>query len=314
MILGDLIERRHGHAAGPDGPGRALALALGVTLVLMAVEAVGGWLSGSLALLADAGHLLVDVGSLGVAAVGSWLATRPVTVRMSYGYRRAEILAAATNGVALWAVAAAIGLEAVQRLRVPHPVAAPGMLAVAVVGLAGNLTSSALLARAHGQNLNVRAALTHVLADAAAAVGTIAASLVILTTGWTVADTVVSVGVAALAAAGSWPLLREAVGILMEGTPRGVSLMDVEEAMRAVPGVRGVHDLHIWSLTAGVPAVSGHVLVRDALESQRVLGDLGALLCTRFGLTHVTLQVETEELREPWHPNCAPGAGPHPTP
>ncbi len=305
-------EQAHTHRGAPERAERALGMALGVTLLLMAVEAVGGWLTGSLALLADAGHLLADVGSLGIGVVGSWLATRPATARMSYGYRRAEILAAATNGVALWAIAAAIAYAAASRLRVPHPVAAPGMLGVAVLGLAGNLLSSALLARAHGRNLNVRAALLHVLGDAVAAIGTIAASLVILATGWTPADVLVSFGVAALILAGSWSLVREAVGILMEGTPRGVSLADVERAMRAVPGVRGVHDLHIWSLTAGVPAVSGHVLVRDVAETQRVLGDLGTLLCTRFGLNHVTLQVETEEFREPWHANCAPGAGPHP--
>jgi cobalt-zinc-cadmium efflux system protein len=301
----------HAHP-GPAAAGRRLALALAVTLLLMAVEAVGGWLTGSLALLADAGHLLVDVGSLGVGIVGSCLAARPATVRMSYGYRRAEILAAVTNGVALWAIAAAIIYEAAQRVRIPHPIAAPGMLAVAVVGLAGNLVSSALLAPAHEYNLNIRAALTHVLADAAAAVGTIAASIVILVTGWTRADAIVSFGVAALVLAGSWPLLHEAVSILMEGTPRGLSLTAVEDAMRAVPGVRDIHDLHIWSLTAGVPAVSGHILVGDVIESQRILGELGALLSERFGLSHVTLQVETEEFRDPWHPNCAPGAGPHP--
>ncbi len=300
----------HRHAADSQGAGRALALALGVTLLLMAVEAVGGWLTGSLALLADAGHLLVDVGSLGVGAIAGWLAARPATAEMSYGYRRAEILAAATNGLALWAIAGAIIYEAVQRLRVPHPVAAPGMLAVAVLGFAGNLVSGALLAPAHGENLNIRAAFTHVLADAAAAIGTIAASLVILTTGWTPADALVSFGVAGLVLAGSWPLVHEAVRILMEGTPRGVSLTEVERAMCAVPGVRGVHDLHVWSLTAGVVAVSGHVLVADLGESQRLLGELGALLSTRFGLSHVTLQLETEEFQEPWHPNCTPGAGP----
>lgn len=293
-------------------PASALLRALGVTLGLMAVEAVGGWITGSLALLADASHLLVDVGSLGLAAVGSWLATRPATAQMSYGYRRAEILAAVINGAALWGIAGAILYEAAHRIRSPHPVAAAGMLAVGVLGLGGNLASGALLAPAHRENLNVRAALAHVLADAAAAVGTIGASLVILVTGWTLADVLVSIGVAGLVVAGGWPLLRDAVRILMEGAPRGVSLQEVAEAMCTVPGVRGVHDLHIWSLTSGVEAVSGHVLVGDPRDSQRILGELGALLNDRFGLTHVTLQVETEEFREPWHPMCAPGVGPHP--
>lgn len=285
-------------------PRRALALALLVTLALMAVEALGGWFSGSLALLADAGHLLVDVGSLGIGLIGSWLAARPVTAQMSYGYRRAEILAAMTNGIALWAISIAIIYEAIRRLHAPHPVAAAGMLAVSVVGLAGALASGALLAPAHRESLNVRAALAHVLADAAASVGTIAASLVILVTGWTPADVVVSFAVAGLVLAGSWPLVRDAVRILMEGTPAHVSLADVAEAICAVPGVRGVHDLHVWSLTAGMEAVSGHVLIADIAESQRVLGDLGALLSDRFGLSHVTLQVETEEFSESWHARC----------
>lgn len=308
------ITHAHGHrhaAARVRGPSGALSAALGVTLVLMAIEAVGGWWTGSLALLADAGHLLVDVGSLGLGLLAAWIASRPATPEMSYGYRRAEILAAVTNGVALWAVALAIGYEAVARLRTPHPVAAPGMLGVAILGLAGNLAASTLLLRAQGESLNVRAALAHVLADAAAAVGTIAAGLVILATRWTQADPIVSLGVAALLVAGSWPLLREAVRILMEGTPPGVSLLEVHRALAAVPGVSEVHDLHIWALTSGIAAVSGHVRVEDGVDTQAVLTELGTMLRDRFGLSHVTLQVETEEFVDPWHPRCAPGADPH---
>ena len=294
--------------AAPADPHRPFATALGITLALLAVEAVGGWLTGSLALLADAGHLLADAGALGIGFIGSWIASRPATAEMSYGYRRAEILAAVTNGVALWAVAGAILYEAVQRFRVLHPVSAPGMLIVALVGLAGNLANSAVLARDRGENLNLRVALTHTLADAAAAVGTIAASFVILTTGWVQADAAVSIGIAALILAGSWPPLHEAVRILMEGAPAHLSLTEVEVAMRGVPGVTGVHDLHIWSLTAGVEAVSGHVLVADPGEGQRVLRDLCRLLSDRYGLGHATLQLETEASSDPWHPNCAPGA------
>jgi cobalt-zinc-cadmium efflux system protein len=285
---------------------RPFVLALAVTLAVMVVEAVGGWLTGSLALLADAGHLLADVGTLGVGFIGSWLAARPVTARMSYGYRRAEILAAVTNSLALWAVAAAIFYEAIQRLGTTHPVSAPGMLVVALFGLTGNIVSSAVLAPCRGANLNARVAFTHILADAAASVGTIAASFVILITGWMQADAVVSFAIAGLILAGSWPLLREAVQILMEGTPPRLSLTEVEGAMRAVPGVAGVHDLHIWSLTSGMEAVSGHVLIADPGESQRVLRDLVRLLSARYGLGHVTLQVETEESIDPAHPSCTP--------
>lgn len=308
----------HHHDAALEEGGRRSGRALGgafiVILALMIVEGLGGWWSGSLALLADAGHLLVDVGSLGLGVFASWIASRPVSAQMSYGYRRAEILAAATNAVALWVVAVAIGAEAVRRLRTPHPIAAPVMLGIAVLGLAGNLAASALLLRGRGENLNVRAALTHVLADAAAAVGTIAAGLVILVSGWTRADPIVSLGVAILLVAGGWPLLREAVRILMEGTPAGVALLEVHRAMGATPGVAEVHDLHIWSLTSGMAAVSAHVRITEDADPQAVLTALGTMLRDRFALSHVTLQVETAEFLEPWHPRCAPGEDPHAAP
>jgi len=298
---------RHAHEhPAPAAAPRPFVLALAITLGLMAVEAVGGWLTGSLALLADAGHLLADVGTLAVGFIGGWLAARPATAEMSYGYRRAEILAAITNALALWVVAAAILYEAVQRFRIPHPVSAPGMLLVALVGLAGNLVNSAVLAPGRGESLNLRVAFTHVLADAAAAVGTIAASFVILVTGWGQADAAASVAIAGLILAASWPLLQEALQVLMEGTPKHLSVQEVEAAMRAVAGVMSVHDLHIWSLTSGMEAVSGHVVIADPRESQRVLGDLGRMLCDRFGLGHVTLQVETEEFSESWHRDCTP--------
>ncbi|HLJ62292.1 MAG TPA: cation diffusion facilitator family transporter [bacterium] len=308
---------RHGHEPERGGEtarsARALGLALGVTLSLLLVEAVGGWVTGSLALLADAGHLLVDVGALGLGVVGSWVASRPATSQMSYGYRRAEILAAVTNGVALWVIAAAIIYEAVRRLGAPHPVVAPAMLVVAVVGLAGNLASTALLARSGGENLNVRAALVHVLGDAAAAVGTIAASLVILTTGWTAADAWVSFGIAGLLLVGSWAPVRDAVAILMEATPRGISMPAVEAAMRAVPGVLEIHDLHVWSLTAGVPAVSAHVRIANPAEGHHILMALCTTLHERFGLSHTTIQLETEAVEAPWHTDCAPEVRPRAT-
>jgi len=297
-------DHRHGTAPEP----RRFIVALAITIALLAVEAVGGWLTGSLALLADAGHLLADVGTLGIGFIGSWLASRPATVRMSYGYRRAEILAALTSGVALWAVAGAIVYEAIQRVSVSHQVSAPGMLVVALFGLAGNIAIGAVLTPGRNANLNLRVAFAHVLADAAAAVGTIAASFVILVTGWTRADAVASLGIAALILAGSWPLLREAVLILMEGAPAHLSVTEVETAMREVPGVADVHDLHIWSLTSGTEAVSGHVVVADPGERQRVLGDLCRLLGDRYGLGHVTLQVEAEHPADPSHPDCTPGA------
>jgi cobalt-zinc-cadmium efflux system protein len=198
--------------------------------------------------------------------------------------------------------------EAIQRVTVSHQVSAPGMLVVALFGLAGNIAIGAVLAPSRSANLNLRVAFAHVLADAAAGVGTIAASFVILMTGWTRADAVASLGIAALILAGSWPLLREAVLILMEGAPAHLSVTEVETAMREVPGVADVHDLHIWSLTSGAEAVSGHVVVADPGERQRVLGDLCRLLSDRYGLGHATLQVEAEHPADPSHPDCTPGA------
>jgi len=302
----------HSHGGMTPPASRALGLALSVTSILMLIEAVGGWLTGSLALLADAGHLLVDVGALALGAAGSWVASRPATSQMSYGYRRAEILAAVTNGAALWVIAGAIVYEAIGRLHTPHSVLAPGMLAVAVLGLAGNLVSTALLTPSGRENLNVRAALVHVLSDAAAAIVTIVASLVILATRWTAADALASCCIAALMLGSSWPLIREAVQILMEGTPRGISMPAVESAMRGMPGVLDVHDLHIWSLTAGVPALSGHVRINEAADGQRILVDLCAMLHERFGLSHATLQLETEAVDALWHTSCESHEHVHP--
>jgi cobalt-zinc-cadmium efflux system protein len=182
------------------------------------------------------------------------------------------------------------------------------MVVVALLGLAGNLANAAVLGSHQSANLNLRVAFTHVVADTAATVGTIAAGFVILATGWTQADAIASAGIAGLILVASWPLLREAVQILMEGAPAHLSVPEVEEAMLAVPDVAGVHDLHIWSLTSGMEAVSGHVIVTDPEKGPRVLEDLCRLLSTRYGLGHVTLQLETEHPADPLHPNCAPRA------
>jgi cobalt-zinc-cadmium efflux system protein len=305
-------DRRQDHEGAEAGPrdraaARPFLITFAITLALLGVEALGGWIAGSLALLADAGHLLVDAAAIAVGLIAAWLAGRPATARLSYGYRRAEILAAILNGLALWAVAGAIFFEAVRRFRTPHPVWAPGMLGVAVLGLGANLVNSGLLAPSRDSSLNLRMVFAHVLADAAAAAATIAASIIILITGWTTADAVAGAGIGLLILAGSWPLLQEAMQVLMEAAPARLSPAAVAAAMERVPGVAGVHDLHIWSVSTGLVAVSGHVVVGDGADAQQVLQALCDLLRTRYALGHVTLQLEAGDSADPWHPRCAPG-------
>jgi cobalt-zinc-cadmium efflux system protein len=272
--------------------------ALVATVVLtggfLLVEVAAAFWTGSLALLADAGHMLTDVAGVGLALFAIWVAARPPTPAKTYGYYRAEILAALVNAVALLAVAGFILVEAYRRLSEPPEILAAPMLAVAAGGLVVNLVCAWLLHRDAAASLNVRAAYLEVLADALSSVAVLAAAAVIVVTGWTVADVVVSVGVALLIVPRTWRLLSQAVNVLLEGTPPHLALRDVETAMCAVPGVRRVHDLHVWTLTSGREAMSAHVVVEDVRESDRLLETLHAVLHARFGIDHTTIQIETE--------------------
>jgi cobalt-zinc-cadmium efflux system protein len=277
----------HGHGRAA----RALAAVLALTLALAVVEAVGGFLTGSLALLADAGHMLADVGSLALALLAVWIARKPPTPERSFGLRRAEILAALANGVALIAIAIWIFVEAARRLADPSDILGGWMLAVAAAGLAGNAVAAAVLVRTGG-GLNVRAALRHVLADLLGSVGTLAAAAIVLTTGWLRADPLVGMLIAVLVLASSWSILRESVSILLEATPRDLDARDVGRALSGAPGVVEVHDLHIWTITSGFPALSAHVLVRQGEDCHGRRRELEALLRERFGIAHTTLQVD----------------------
>jgi cobalt-zinc-cadmium efflux system protein len=281
----------HGEAAA-HGRGRALGLVLALTLVLAVVEVVGGILTGSLALLADAGHMLSDASSAGLALFAVWLARRPATASRTFGYQRAEILAALANGVALVVVALWILVEAYRRLDHTPEVLGGWMLAVALAGLAANLVAAWILLRSERDSLNVQAALRHVLADLLGSVGVIAAAVVILTTGWEAADPLVSVVIALLVLASSWSVLRDSVSILLEAAPRGLDPHAVEDAIVAAPGVVSVHDLHVWTITSGFPALSAHVLVAEDEDCHARRRELEALLARRFGIDHTTLQVE----------------------
>ncbi len=271
---------------------RALTLVLALTATFTAAEVVGGLLTGSLALLADAGHMLSDNLSLGIALLAAWLAGRPATPEKSFGYKRAEILAALANGVTLVAISIWIFVEAYSRLREPPEILGGWMLAIAAIGLLVNAAGALILSRAASESLNVQGALRHVVADALGSVGVMVAALVVILTDWRYADPLVSVAIGALILASSWSLLRESTNILLEATPRGIDAEEVGRRMAGAEGVVEVHDLHIWTITSGFPALSAHVLVgqgEDCHARRRYLEDL---LAREYGISHTTLQVD----------------------
>ncbi len=281
------------HAA-LDARRSRLAAVLALTGGFMVVEVAGGWWTGSLALLADAGHMLGDVGSLTLGLLAVWFASRPPTPAQSYGYFRLEILAALVNALVLLAVAALILYEAVQRLWAPPPVAAGPMLAIAVAGLAVNLVGLRVLHRAGDGGLLLHVAWLELLSDALGSAAVIVAGLVIQLTGFLLADPLVSLVVGVFIVPRTWNVLRQAVHVLMEGVPPHLDLREIEGAMREAHGVRAVHDLHVWTLTSGTDAMSAHVLVDDLADGRHILGDLQHLLRERFGIEHTTIQLETD--------------------
>ena len=285
----------HDHGNGTrerEGNRRALAIVLALTATFTVVEVAGGLLTGSLALLADAGHMLSDNLSLGLALFAAWLAGRPATPERSFGYRRAEILAALANGVALVAISIWIFVEALSRLQEPTEVLGVPMLAVATLGLAVNAAGVLVLSRSGRENLNVEGALRHVIADALGSVGAMAAAGVIILTGWRYADPLISVAIAILILASSWTLLRDSTNVLLEAAPRGLNAEEVGRKMVAADGVTEVHDLHIWTITSGFPALSAHVLVGHQENCHARRRDLEELLAHEFGISHTTLQVD----------------------
>jgi cobalt-zinc-cadmium efflux system protein len=286
------VSHLHGHAVHRARNRRLLAAVFAMTLVYAVIEVVGGLATGSLSLLADAAHMFGDTASIGLALFALWLAGRPATARRSFGYQRAEILAALVNGVALVAVAIWIFIEAVDRLSDPPEILGGWVLAVAALGLVVNLFAAGLLARASGESLNMLAAYRHVLADLAGSAGVIVAALIVLTTGWRYADPLVGMAIGGLVLLSSWTILRDSVSILLESTPAGIDAGDVGRRMAGIDGVVEVHDLHIWTITSGFPALSAHVLVRPGDDCHHRRRQLEAMLVDEFGLRHTTLQVE----------------------
>ncbi len=273
---------------------RALWLVLVISAVFMVAEVVGGLLANSLALLADAGHMLTDVAAVALALFVAWIARRPATPQKTYGYLRLEILAALVNGAALLVIAGAIVWEAMKRMNAPPAVEPRILLGVATLGLLANVVSMRLLHAGHTDSLNVRGAYLHVISDLLGSVGAILAGAIIWLTGWTLADPIISVFVALLILGSAWRLVRDSVEVLLEATPRHIDPAEVETRLRAIPGVSTVHDLHVWTVTSGVIAMSGHLVVEDPHVNQRVLEDARRQL-NDLGIHHVTIQIERAE-------------------
>ncbi|HJQ29452.1 MAG TPA: cation diffusion facilitator family transporter [Rubrobacter sp.] len=274
------------------GNRRALVVVLALTASFTVVEIIGGLLTGSLALLADAGHMLSDNLSLGIALFAAWLAGKPATPEKSFGYRRAEILAALVNGMTLVAVSLWVFVEAYSRLREPTGVLGGPMLAVAALGLLVNAVGAIVLYRSEGENLNVEGAMRHVLADALGSVGAMVAAAVIILTGWRYADPLISVAIGLLILGSSWKLLRDSTNILLEAAPSNLKAEEVGYRMASADGVVEVHDLHIWTITSGFPALSAHVLVGRDEDCHARRRELEELLANEFDISHTTLQVD----------------------
>ena len=294
MGAGHTHERREGTATGRHRS--RLVLVLVLTLGVVGVQAVGGVVSGSLALLADAGHMLTDAAGVGIALLASGLAARPATSTRTFGLQRAEVLAALANALLLGGLGIWVVVEAVRRWGEPPEVGTGLMLGVAVVGAAANVVSLLLLREGQRESLNLRGAYLEVLGDLLGSVAVVVAALVIMVTGYRRADVIASVAIGLMILPRAWSLLREVVDVLLEATPRGVDLDQVRSHIRDVPGVVDVHDLHAWTITSGVPALSAHVVVDDVcIErglSGQVLGDLATCLGDHFDVAHCTFQLE----------------------
>lgn len=274
-----------------------LLWALGLTVSYMTAEIIGGILTGSLALLADAAHMLTDAGGLTLSLLALRLAARPGTLQKSYGYLRAEILSALVNAVVLLLLTIYILYEAYQRFKSPPEILSGPMLVVAIIGLAVNLISMRLLAGGSSTSLNVRGAYFEVLGDMLGSLGVIVAALVVMWTGWTLADPLIGAAIGLFIVPRTWRLLGEVTHILLEGAPAGKDIASIQRALNQIPGVVGVHDLHVWTITSGFDSMSGHLVVDDLGDAPQVIRHARQTLKKRFDLDHVTIQIEDQALR-----------------
>lgn len=285
-------EHQHGHGVGTDPDGRYLAAALALIVTFLIFEVITAFAAHSLALLADAGHMLTDAGALAASLLAFRLARRPAVGMWTFGFKRAEVLSAQANGITLLVVSALVAFEAISRLL--HPVAVHGglVVTVAAIGIAVNFAATGVLARANRGSINVRGALAHIVTDLYGFAGTLVAGIVIILTGFARADSIASLVVVGLMLYAAWGLLRETGRILLEAAPEGYPPDDIVAAITSQPGVASVHDVHVWLITSGFPALSAHVLVRRPADCHQVRRELERLMAERFGLEHTTLQVD----------------------
>ena len=283
----------HGHSAAGKNK-RNLRIVFVLTAIYLVAEVIGGLLTNSLALLADAGHMLTDVAGLGLALFAINFAERPATPERTYGYYRVEILAALTNAVILIGISFYILYEAYERFRNPPEVASKTMLLVALIGLAINIVGIFILRAGSAESLNIKGAYFEVLSDLLTSIGVIIAGIVMWTTGWYYADPLISAGIGLFILPRTWKLLREAVGVLLEGTPSDINLTALREAIGNINAVADVHDLHVWTLTSGVNAMSVHAVLKDGASHEEVLAAIQRIVKSNFKIAHVTVQVEAE--------------------
>ncbi len=279
-----------------DSGSRQLLIAFLIVVVMMVAEFVGGLVSGSLALIGDAGHMLVDALALAISFVAIRIAQRPATATRTFGYHRVEVMAALTNGVILLLVSAYILFEAYQRFRDPPEIETTLMLVVAGFGLAANLTGIALLRKARHSSINVRAAFWHILGDTIASIGVIVGGIIIAITGWGIVDPIIAVVISCIILWGAFRLVKESTDILLEAAPGHIDVAEVNRAILAVPGVRDVHDMHVWTITSGIHALSAHLLIDDqtVAHSAEIARAVEQGLAERFSISHTTLQLECD--------------------
>jgi cobalt-zinc-cadmium efflux system protein len=271
---------------------------LAISAAYLVAEVVAGFLTNSLALISDAGHMLSDVGALALSLFAFRVARRPATHHRTFGYHRVEILAALFNGLTLWLIVGVILAAAFNRIFRPPPVESLGMMIVAVLGLAVNIAAAAILHAGHSHNLNMRGAFLHVISDAIGSVGAIGAGAIMLATGWYLADPLISVLIGVLILYSSWTLVKDSLVVLMQSVPKGIRLDDVRQTIEAVDGVHKVHDLHVWAVTSDIYTLSAHAVVENGGDFHQVLNGIEATLKARFNIEHTTIQLETESREE----------------